>query len=698
MRNHSVLSTAFALAATASILVGQSTGPDVIVGDLSGIGNYGTANSIAAFSVGTTSCNIGNTPLKWISNTNEHPVIGQNMYRVKNGRLEQIGMSWLKHGFTALAQSLCQSCNNPGTGTLLGVGCSDPYVSSLNGTQSGLGPRFEVNPFTGAYKYPFTSPAITSTVIDRRLRVNVADLDPAQNAGAQYFVEGQYVTPDDAAAGNNFNNASYRPCSITQSGATTYNGTVTGSTVRMQPAIMAWAAVDPTVTVTTYDMPGDGRFNIAKKVTSLGGGMTRYTYAVHNLNCDRAARSFAVDVTGASVITNLYFHDVPYHSGEPFDGTDWTATTSSDSVRWETVSSSVNYNANALRWGTTYTFEFETDGVAGATAIEPFKCFNDPATAAQGAYTLDTNAPYTFVDISAIGTNGPSGDNVSLLLSTPFPIPFFNGTLTTVRISTNGYITTSGQSGTVSNNATIPSTSNPNTVIAPFWDDLTATAGAIKYATVGTAPNRRFVVHWNGVTVNAAAAAPESFECIIEENGSIWFTTVSTSTGGIGATRGIEDQTGANGILGSFNQATAVAGTSWKLTRSNFYPPTARLTRTGDGSAGNALALTVIGQASKPVVITAGTLLGPTFAPPYGRLELNYADPSSFVVLADGVGMTGAADPNAVTSSGCDYTFSAVLPVAVPSLLTVYFEAIVFDGNAPGGYWWRSNVAQVTGL
>ena len=34
----------------------------------------------------------------------------------------------------------------------------------------------------------------------------ITDLDPAQNAGALYFGEGHYVTPDDAAAGNDDNN------------------------------------------------------------------------------------------------------------------------------------------------------------------------------------------------------------------------------------------------------------------------------------------------------------------------------------------------------------------------------------------------------------------------------------------------------------------------------------------------------------
>ena len=36
-----------------------------------------------AYALGTTSCNIGTVDLTWIANTNQHPVIGQNIYRLR---------------------------------------------------------------------------------------------------------------------------------------------------------------------------------------------------------------------------------------------------------------------------------------------------------------------------------------------------------------------------------------------------------------------------------------------------------------------------------------------------------------------------------------------------------------------------------------------------------------------------------------
>ena len=99
------------LIAIASGSTEAAVGPDVVVFSLSGVGNYGVSGGFAAYSVGTTSCNRGDTPLNWCdqgsgcapgAGPEDHPTIAQNLYRFKSGRFEQIGMSWLKHGFASL--------------------------------------------------------------------------------------------------------------------------------------------------------------------------------------------------------------------------------------------------------------------------------------------------------------------------------------------------------------------------------------------------------------------------------------------------------------------------------------------------------------------------------------------------------------------------------------------------------------------
>lgn len=372
----------------------RTTGPDVIVGDLIDMNYYGRVGDYHAFAVGTTSCNVGTQNIQWVASNNLHPVIGQNMYRVKNGRFEQVGLSWLKHGFTALTQSLCSTCSGQG-GAVLGVGCSDPYTAGLNGSQGNLGPRWQVNPATGVFAYPPAGPSFSGD-ISRRLQVLDSDLVPAQNVGAQYFVEGQYVTQDDAATGNSWNNVSYRKVNLTYTNPTTIAYAFAGPTQCTRPAIFAWRdhglgnnIPDPGVTLVSVDVPGDGRFWIGCKVTDNGDGSWHYEYAIQNITSDRCAGAVRFPVPVGSVVENLGFHDCPYHSGDGipsnpaqpnttsrnFASTDWSGAATLGQVRWATETYASNTNANALRWGTVYNFRFDANAQPniGTATIELWK-------------------------------------------------------------------------------------------------------------------------------------------------------------------------------------------------------------------------------------------------------------------------------------------------------------------------------------
>ncbi len=179
---------------------GTNTGPDIIVGDLQDIQNYpgGAVGGVNydAVAFGTYSCNIGTVWCNWIAGNNLHPVIDNNLYKYKvvngAGRIEQIGMSWLKHGFYALSDNLCCTGCQATDGTHLGVRCSDPYSAARNGGQSGLGPHWQVNPSTGVFTYPPANPAYSGAV-GRRCQVKVSDLEPSSTS-VRYFGEAQYVT------------------------------------------------------------------------------------------------------------------------------------------------------------------------------------------------------------------------------------------------------------------------------------------------------------------------------------------------------------------------------------------------------------------------------------------------------------------------------------------------------------------------
>jgi hypothetical protein len=346
--------------------------PDLIVADIPDAISYGslTVGGVAysAFAVGTTSCNIGTAPLDWFPDPNpNHPVIAQNLYRVKDGRIEQIGLSWLKHGFLALNQNLCGTCKTP-AGHHLGPNCSDLYSAGLNGSQGGLGPRSQVNPSTGKITIPYRR-LKNPNLLDGRLQVRHDDLDPSTNKGAKYFVEGQYIQPQDAQSGHGNNNASYRPVTFPQK-AGQFTLTLGGPTVRQLPAIYAWRAEYPTVRLFHVDVPHDGRLILGIRSVRVGARF-HHEVALYNQNSDRAVQALTIRTQGGTA-KNPGFHGVKYDQ-EAYSAADWKATIAGPAVTWATQTFAVNPNANALRWGTLYSFWLDSDKPATQAVIRLFK-------------------------------------------------------------------------------------------------------------------------------------------------------------------------------------------------------------------------------------------------------------------------------------------------------------------------------------
>jgi len=358
--------------------------PDVIVWDVGVDGNdtndihyWGQNGGIAAYSIATQSCNSGSALLDWYQNPDRrHPVIGQNMFRYADGRFEQIGQSWLKHGFCAVNEFEvgCMPCGQTNCNTL-GIGCADTYWASLNDGRSG-GSKAFVHATKGTNVAGSPVPTGSNT-IRGRLQVAVSDIDPAQNPGAEYFIEGQYVTNDDALANSASNNASWRRVNVLA--VNNINGG--GATQREEPAIFAWKDQDPGVTLQTlvHDEGGiDTYFFLGSRATQVDATTWRYDYAVQNLNSDQSAGSLTIPADPGVAISNVHFHDVDYHSGDPYDGTDWADTRNATDLTWATSPFSSDKDANAIRWGTLYTFGFEAD-VAPSTGTVTLGLFKPAA-------------------------------------------------------------------------------------------------------------------------------------------------------------------------------------------------------------------------------------------------------------------------------------------------------------------------------
>jgi hypothetical protein len=426
-------------------------GPDVIVGDLPNLQQFGSAGTQVGLAVATTSCNNGDQPLDWLQlPQTDHPVIPQNLYRMSSGadnteRFEQIGQSWLKHAFFALEDDACNfGCNTSGcaTGSHLCPGCSDPYSADLNGNQSQIGSRAWVNPFTGNFPSNADDHSGHShNGVSHRILVEVDDLNTTLNQGASYFAEAQYVTPHEYAwcqthptECNMFNNPSYRKYNV--SGTTNFTFSPDGSTARMQPAIRAWTGA--TVNRIEPDPGNDGIWFMGYKVTNPSAGVWHYEYALYNENLDRAIQSFSVPLGPGVNISNVGFHAPPQHPGWANDGTQnsqgyssipWDNTQDASSITWNTETFATNQNANAIRWGTLYNFRFDADQPPqAANATVDFFKTGTPITVAiqapvQGGTPTPTPTPTPTATPTATPRPTPTPRSTPVPRSRPTPPP-----------------------------------------------------------------------------------------------------------------------------------------------------------------------------------------------------------------------------------------------------------------------------------
>ncbi len=164
----------------------------------------------------------------------------------------------------------------------------------------------------------------THSGTSHRILVNVSDLDTTANAGATYYCEVQYDSPQEYAwcqthpgECNMYNNASYRRYNVT--GTTSFTFAPAAPTVRMLPAVTAWTGATRNM---IEPAPGvDGRASISYKVTNPSAGVWHYEYAIHNQNLDRSIQSFSVPLGCGITVSNLGFHAPPNHPGFPNDGT-----------------------------------------------------------------------------------------------------------------------------------------------------------------------------------------------------------------------------------------------------------------------------------------------------------------------------------------------------------------------------------------
>jgi hypothetical protein len=319
--------------------------------------------------------NVGTANVPWYSKfTNlstppyfdQHPLLVWQMTRSSGGVFEPIGRSDLKHAFLTL-NSGCSAgaCTDP---HVLGIGCADVYGTSTNNSVGSLAPRAEVTASTGIWTHCGGIPTHFDTNGDcvqdfsgggensftHGLKAAETDL---QVAGASYYVEAFYIIRDDI---NIFNSMGYRKVAPAKVGSTWTFPTV--GAYSQGPAINAW--VNPTTPGPGADNQlldtGEGRVQLAVRVTDLAGGRKRYAYALQNHDFDRRINSFRVPFdTSTGIIENIAFAD-----GDGFAADDWTATVDAAGITW-TAPAATTPPAQ-LDYASVISFRFDSDRVAGS--------------------------------------------------------------------------------------------------------------------------------------------------------------------------------------------------------------------------------------------------------------------------------------------------------------------------------------------
>jgi hypothetical protein len=188
------------------------------------------------------------------------------------------------------------------------------------------------------------------------------------------------------------------------------------------------------------------------------------------------------------------------------------------------------------------------------------------------SYTISDSAnPFNSIaGTGTLATTVSNCDDCSQSVALPFSFTFFDGSYSSVFISSNGNLQFSATASTSFTNDAIPTAAAPNNAIYPMWDDYnTIDTGApngqgdVYYTSSGAPPNRTFTVEWNNVTQYTVAGTypmtSETFQVVLFEgsnNIEFRYGTISppcnSNAGqctGIGPdgddrTVGVEDSTG----------------------------------------------------------------------------------------------------------------------------------------------------------
>jgi Thrombospondin type 3 repeat len=180
---------------------------------------------------------------------------------------------------------------------------------------------------------------------------------------------------------------------------------------------------------------------------------------------------------------------------------------------------------------------------------------------------LDANAPtFSFTDIAATGAQIFLGDDqVSAAIPLGFTFNYYGVGYSSVHVSSNGFLTfLPGQSQGCCTGVPIPNAASPNGIVAGWWEDLLPGIGGgnIRSQTVGSAPNRAFIVQFTNVQ-HFSSGTPVTFQFkLLEADQSIEVHYSNVATDGGTHSAGIENESGTIGAQWRLGSGLAFTDTA----------------------------------------------------------------------------------------------------------------------------------------
>jgi subtilisin family serine protease len=167
-----------------------------------------------------------------------------------------------------------------------------------------------------------------------------------------------------------------------------------------------------------------------------------------------------------------------------------------------------------------------------------------------------------------------TGDDASTQVTLPFTFTFYGQSYSSAHVATNGFINFLAPDATFFNSP-IPSTFTPNGAIYPYWDDMFVLSdSAVKTASLGSAPNRSFVIEWENVAYFGDSSRRVDFEIVLHENGNMLTQYQNIADDGRergnSATIGIENHTGTDALQYSFGEAVLSGSSKFAVNAPTF--------------------------------------------------------------------------------------------------------------------------------